>query len=263
VRPLPEFGKEYSGYYDILYYNKDYEKECDYIEKLFRLFSTRKVVTVRDVACGTGRHAIAFADRGYDVHASDISEHMVKIARERFRQSPQASRLHLAVGDMRKLHGSRRFDAALCMFAALGYLSRTSDVLATLRAIRRRLNPRGLLVFDVWNGLAVLTVRPSITTKKIRRGGITLTRKATPKLDPLRNSCRVLYDISVTQQTGRMMRFQETHVMRYFYPQEIKDLLEFCGYDLLSLHPFLGIRRGVTSNDWNMTAVATKRPEHA
>jgi len=260
VRKLSTFGKEYSAYYDLLYHDKKYDEECDYVERLFDRFSSRKVASVLDVACGTGGHAIPLAERGYDIHASDLSSNMVKIARVRLRQSVGANRMRLAVRDMRHLSDLRKFDAALCMFASLGYMSSTRDVLGALGSIRRCLKPGGLLIFDVWNGLAVLTVKPSIRRKKVRQGGITLLRRATPTLDSLMNLCKVVYDISITDEEGPRAKFRETHVMRYFFPREVRDLLAFCGYELLSLHPFLESKRDITSGDWNITAVATPRP---
>jgi SAM-dependent methyltransferase len=260
---LTVFGREYSKYYDLLYEDKKYEEECDYLEHLFERFSPHKVVSIRDVACGTGRHAIPLAERGYYVHASDISSYMVEVARARLRRAAKAERVHLATGDMRHIAGGKKFDVALCMFASLGYLSRTGDILDALGSIRRSLKPGGLLIFDIWNGIAVLTVKPSTRTKTIRKSSRTITRKATPTLDSINNLCKVEYNISITDEEGNKEKFQETHVMRYFFPQELRDLLTFGAYELLSLHPFLEVRRKITKRDWNITVVATPRVEDA
>ena len=47
------FKEEYANAYDDLYQDKDYEKECDYIEALFKQFNY-KPETILDLGCGTG-----------------------------------------------------------------------------------------------------------------------------------------------------------------------------------------------------------------
>ena len=46
-----------------------------------RLFEERQVARVLDSACGTGHHAIALAQQGYQVMGADLSAAMVERAR--------------------------------------------------------------------------------------------------------------------------------------------------------------------------------------
>jgi ubiquinone/menaquinone biosynthesis C-methylase UbiE len=57
------FEEKYAQYYDLIYKNKNYKKECDYLEKIFRKFLNKKPKTILDLACGTGSHAIILAKR--------------------------------------------------------------------------------------------------------------------------------------------------------------------------------------------------------
>jgi len=76
------FQKDYAYAYDHLYHDKDYEKECDFIETIFQKF-TSEVKTVLDLGCGTGGHALILSSRGYKVTGIDRSEDMLKIAKKR------------------------------------------------------------------------------------------------------------------------------------------------------------------------------------
>jgi ubiquinone/menaquinone biosynthesis C-methylase UbiE len=56
------FGLIYSDAYDLIYRDKDYNAECDLIERIFQTYSnsTRSVL---DLGCGTGNHAFPLAQR--------------------------------------------------------------------------------------------------------------------------------------------------------------------------------------------------------
>jgi|SRR5436190_459449 len=255
-RPLRAFGERYSEYYDLLYSDKDYEGESDYIETLFRGFSSRKIHRVLDVACGTGGHTIPLAKRGYSISARDISEHMLAQARKKVVMAGLQDRVHLGRGDMRFFRRIGKFDACLSMFAAIGYLSSYEDIFAAFRAMHRYLKPKGLLIFDFWNGVAVLRVLPSAKRKRIARDEIIITREARPELDAFRNVCIVKYLITVSEHGHDKQMFSEIHRMRFFFPEEIRLLLSLTGFNLVSLHPFLRPDFKVSNKDWNLTAVS-------
>jgi len=59
--------ERYAEYYDLIYQDKDYEKEYDFIEEIFQNFSSNPVKTIFDGGCGTGGHAIPLAKRGYQI----------------------------------------------------------------------------------------------------------------------------------------------------------------------------------------------------
>lgn len=255
---LSSFGAKYSEFYDLLYSDKNYESECDYIERIFKLRSSRNIRKIVDIACGTGGHAIPLAKRGYSVLGADISEYMLAQARKKVVAEGLDNRLHVTKGDMRYPIPIGRFDACLCMFAAIGYLSRYEDVLAALRAMHRYLRPKGLLVFDFWNGIAVLTMGPSKRTKRVSKNDLTVERNANPRLEAQHNICKVKYTLTITRRGYPKQTFSETHTMRYFFPDEMRLLLKLAGFNLVSLHPFLRPKAIVHNRDWNITAIARK-----
>ena len=79
---MNQFGDLYSQYYDLLYSDKDYIGEVDYIDNLIKLHN-KNVKTLLDMGCGTGKHAELFYEKGYKVHGIDLSEDMLKIANQR------------------------------------------------------------------------------------------------------------------------------------------------------------------------------------
>ena len=245
------FAGLYAETYDGLYGDKDYAAECDLIE---RLFAAREggVETVLDLGCGTGNHAIPLAARGYQVTGVDRSEDMIAAAAAK---AGAAVRFH--TGDIRNVNLGRRFDAALMMFAVLGYQTTNLDVLAALATARRHLEAGGLLVFDVWYGPAVLHLRPSRRVKEAGAGGARFMRTATSELDLARNLCTVRYRIRGESEAGAPRQSEFVHRMRYFFAPELALFLESSGFRDLRLGAFPDFDREPDESTWNILATAT------
>ena len=66
----------YAQYYDALYHDKNYDAETKYLDALIKKFAPQAHF-IFELGCGTGRHALALAHKGYDVHGIDLSEQML------------------------------------------------------------------------------------------------------------------------------------------------------------------------------------------
>ena len=78
------------------------------------------------------------------VEGADISPAMLDVARKRLPGVP----LHLA--DMRKLDLGRRFDAVICLFSSIGYITDRSELTSTVERLAAHVGPGGVLVIDGW-----------------------------------------------------------------------------------------------------------------
>ena len=70
----------YARQYDRESFVKGTIGECDFIEREIDMDKTRRIM---DVGCGTGRHAIEMARRGYAVVGVDLAEAQLARAREK------------------------------------------------------------------------------------------------------------------------------------------------------------------------------------
>jgi 2-polyprenyl-3-methyl-5-hydroxy-6-metoxy-1,4-benzoquinol methylase len=251
------FGPGYACTYDAVYAEKDYAAECDILEEAFNRFATLPVQTIVDFGCGTGGHSIPLAKRGYRVSGVDISSAMLNIARIKAKKARVNVSFHH--GDARDVDLGQRFDAALLMFAVLGYQRTNADVAATLTNLRRHLRSRGMLVFDVWYGPGVLATTPSNRQRVIERPQGSLTRSATPELDVLHHVCKVRYVLEESLVEGGTQSTEESHVMRYFFPLELDNFLECAGFELLSMTPVGTLDRDPRVDTWNVLVVARAR----
>lgn len=248
--------EDYAKYYDLLYQDKNYEKECDFIEEIFHRFSSTRVKSVLDAGCGTGGHAIPLARRSYAVTGVDSSEIALKLAQEKAGKENPDPDMVFYRGDLRQLDLGRQFDACICMFSVVGYITETDDFIETVKRIRRHLECGSIFTFDFWNGLAVLRIMPAPRIKTARDTGLSVIRVAQPELDALNHLCRVHYHLLVNRE-GRMVdEVTETHVVRYYFPQEIRHYLHDAGFEVLRICPFLDIDGKVDENVWNVTVIA-------
>lgn len=249
------FGPGYAEVYDLLNEDKDYASECDLIERLFVRESPTPVKEVLDLGCGTGRHAQLLAQRGYAVLGVDRSAPMIERARGRASKGVPTRGLAYQVGDLRTFRTDRRFDAALMMFAVLGYQLDDEDVLAALRTARVHLRDGGLLLFDCWYGPAVEHQRPSDRMKSVKGRAENVIRTAKSHLDLERRRITVEFDVQrrIRQVTRRL---QETHELRFFFAADLAGFLAATGFSLQRLGVMPDFDSDPDETAWNVLALA-------
>lgn len=240
--------KDYAEYYDLIYKDKDYEKEVDFLENIFE--NTFKPKKILEIGCGTGNYTKILLKRGYEVTAVDVSENMLKIAGEK-------CACKFVKGDIRDITISEKFDACIAMFAVMGYITENSDIIKALNNIRRHLKPNGIFVFDVWNGLAVMRVLPEQRMKEMENDKIKIMRVAIPNLRAFEHICEVNYKLLIiNKENDTFNEINERHIVRFYFPQEIKYYLEDAGFEVLNICPFLDLNDKVDEDIWNITVTA-------
>jgi SAM-dependent methyltransferase len=252
------FGQNYAGAYDAIYRSKDYAGEADLVEQILLrhgLFGPKRIL---DLGCGTGNHALPLAKRGHTVIGVDRSPAMLEQARAKASATHMGS-VEFWEGDIRAVDLAQRFDAVLMMFTVLGYQREDGDLMAALATTQRHLEPRGLFIFDVWNGLAVMADPPHAREIAINEGNTHLVRKTSAELDAGRQLCRVIFDLKRTDSRGRTEQWQEEHVVRYYFPEELERVLSQNQLDLLSLRSFPDNEAPVDEHVWNVIGVARAR----
>lgn len=244
----------YSLYYDLLYSDKDYEGECDFIEKIFENYSDEKPKNILDIGCGTGGHLVPMAKRGYTLVGLDLSHTMLRLAREKIDTLSLDAKLYNE--DIRDFELKRKFDVCICMFAVLNYVTTKEGLLQSLKNIRGHLNDRSLLIFDFWYGPAVLNIKPSVRVKEVERDGIRVIRTVEPEIDVNQHICKSHYHLIVMKGKEILDDVKETHVLRFLFPQEIKYTLARAKFELVHLCEFPNLGTPPSEKTWNAAAVA-------
>jgi SAM-dependent methyltransferase len=99
--------------------------------------------TILDLACGDGRLTGVLAANGFRVTGLDISEQMLKFARER---NPG---IEFVLGDARDFKLPMRFNAVISTFDALNHVKSPDELAQVFRSVEAALKPGGYFAFDL------------------------------------------------------------------------------------------------------------------
>jgi len=184
----------------------------------------------------------------------DLSEKMLERARQKAAEAGLNIRFHQ--GDIRTIELSRTFDAVIAMFAVISYQTTNEDLAAAFRTARRHLQPGGLFIFDCWFGPAVLGQRPTDRYKIVEINGERIIRFAHPTLDIMRHTVQVDYKVLRLKDDRVLDEVDESHLVRFLFPQEIAHYLRDAGFRLEKLCPFMVLDRDVSEQDWNVSVIS-------
>jgi len=252
---MPEFA-EYARYYDLFYNEKDYRKEVAYVLRLLQK-SGLEGKKLLEFGCGSGGHAIHFAEAGYSIHGIDCSPHMVRQAAERFERLNQGGQgpLSTALGDVSDYTATEKYDAVVSLFHVANYQASPETLAGFFRSARHALDAGDLFLFDFWNGAAVLNDPPQPRLKRASTTSELVTRQTTPLVLQDLNAVDVRFDF-VVQPFGSpdIREFSETHRLRYIFCEEVDELAKRNDFQVKSMHSWLS-ERAPSTDDWYACAV--------
>lgn len=236
---LPVFNA-YARYYDLLYRDKDYAAEADYVARLIRRFN-HQAQSILELGSGTGIHASLLTEKGFTVQGIERSPEMLARSQTLGESIDRPSdRLTFSQGDIRQIRLGKQFDVAIALFHVISYQATNEDVTAAFETAKHHLNHDGVFIFDVWYGPAVLTERPSVRIKRMADEHIAITRLAEPVLRSDKNIVDVNYHVFAKKlDTNAIQEMKETHVMRYFFKPEIERIAVQAGFNLIHAEEWL------------------------
>jgi 2-polyprenyl-3-methyl-5-hydroxy-6-metoxy-1,4-benzoquinol methylase len=199
-----EMGIEYEDYP----FTQNTENEVNWMVEEYLSNPEMKIL---DVGCGTGRHAINLATKGYkNITGIDLSPTMIRAAQEVAKEKNVS--IDFRVGDARELPFENEFDAALCLCeGAFGLLENDAENYKVLRAVHKALKKHGIFILTTLN----------------------LFRDA--EFDPM--TCRVSLEMEIARKDGQK-KLINCSDRSYTFP-ELKWVLEQLGFEvILGADPF-------------------------
>ena len=245
---MDQFQK-YADYYDLIYREKDYKKEAEFISQVIKKYSTGKTETILSLGCGTASHDILLAKKGFKILGVDKSKKMIQLAKEKVKK--ENTDIKFKVADITNFKVSEKFDFAMAMFNILGYMTENEQMERMLKNVFKFLKKDGLFVFDCWYGPAVLKSRPEDEEKKANEN---IVRKTTQKLDIEKSIIDITFEILENNKT----KLKETHRMRFWYLNELEYFLNKNRFELIKVRNFMNLNSKISENSWNIFVIAKK-----
>lgn len=235
---------EYSQYYDLLYFDKDYENEAGYIVNTL----TRLGIVSGDIleyGSGTGKHGRLISKNKFTVHGIERSAEMVE-------QACQTERFTCQQGDICNVQLDRKFDAVISLFHVISYLTSNESINKVFEQASFHLRSGGVFLFDVWYSPAVYHQYPQVKIKKVKNNTIGITRIAEPVVYPNENIVDVNFTFFIEDfSTGLTKTLYELHRMRHYSIPELKLLAKIHQFECILTEEFLtGYSPGM--NTWGV-----------
>jgi SAM-dependent methyltransferase len=244
--------QDYSKYYDLLYKNKDYKGESDYVlQKLKKI--NPNIHSVLELGCGSGNHAQYLCNSGLEVTGIERSEDMIKEALKK-----NVSGFTPTQGDISAYSLGKTFDAAISLFHVISYLNKNEELIECFRTTYEHLNDNGVFLFDIWYTPAVLTQRPETRVRKLEDENVKITRIAQSSMNHESNVVNVNFEVLIENKISHTSStLEETHPMRHFSVNEIDLLAKLTGFKILEKEEFLS-SQPASEKTWGVCFILQK-----
>lgn len=254
---MTSYTGRHAELYDLFYAEKPYAAEAAFVRARFEEAASGPIQDVLDVACGTGRHALALTGEGYRVVGVDHSEDM--LARARQRATAAGVAIEFLSRDMRDLAlDGRRFDGVVCLFDSIGYVRTTAAVIEALTSIHRHLRPGGVFVAEYWHAAAMLRGYEPVRVRRWQTPGSEIERISETVLRPAEQLADVRYTVHELRDDGTHLSFSETQTNRYFLCEEMDQLLRTAGFTPLAKYAGYDTTKAITEDTWHIVAMAQR-----
>jgi ubiquinone/menaquinone biosynthesis C-methylase UbiE len=241
--------EHYSETYDDEHYVQGTLGEADFIETEI---TGDKSIRILDIGCGTGRHSVELAKRGYTVTGIDLSEPMLEKAREKAKNA--GVNVRLIKSDAREFSFFREFDLAIMLCEGAFPLMETDEMnFQILKNAYNSLANEGKFIFTTYNGLFPLfhSVKDFLENKNQLEG-------VESNFDLM--TFREAGSFEVTGKDGIKREYKANE--RYYVPSEITWQLKSLGFKTVAI---FGATLGaynredkLTTENYEMLVIAEK-----
>jgi 2-polyprenyl-3-methyl-5-hydroxy-6-metoxy-1,4-benzoquinol methylase len=243
-----ELFENYAEGYDREAFTQGTLGEVDFIEAEAGGDRRKKIL---DVGCGTGRHAVELAKRGYEVTGLDLSE--TQLGKARAKAAEAGVKVKFIRADARDFRIDTLFDLAIMICEGAFPLMETDEMnFRILKNITHALKPGGKLIFTTLNALFPLfhSVKDFLNAAGQKSEGNTFD------LMTFRDHSR----LEIADDDGRLKTLVCDE--RYYTPSEITWLLRSLGFRTVAIH---GAKLGkfsradaLTTDDFEMLVIAER-----
>jgi SAM-dependent methyltransferase len=214
----------WQDFYSFMFSPERFAAAKDEVSRIMELTQCSRG-SLLDLCCGPGRHAVEFAQRGFQVTGVDRSPFLLNRAREH--SSASGIAIELIKDDMRTFVRPGAFDLVCNLFTSFGYFKDENEDLCVLRNIHQSLKDKGVVVIDVIGKERLARTWQSAICSPLADGSLLLQR---PQLRD--DWSRILSEWTLIKD-GRTKSFSFEHTI--YSGRELKDRLLSSGFEKVQL----------------------------
>lgn len=245
----------YSGFakvYDLFMDNIPYGEWTDYVKELLSEEGILEGILL-DLGCGTGSVTELLARSGFDMIGIDNSEEMLEIAMEKKERSG-LDILYL-LQDMREfeLYGTVRGVVSIC--DSMNYILEEEELEEVFRLVHNYLDNEGIFLFDMNTVYKYETLLADNTFAEDREESSFIWENYYDEEEMINQ-----YDLSlfIREDDGKYRKYEETHLQRAYERQQVEELLERAGFELL--HVYDAFTKDAPAGDSERIYFVCRRP---
>ena len=240
-------------------FSENYEKESftegttgevDFMENEI---NSNKSFRILDIGCGTGRHSLELARRGYQVTGIDLSGSMIE--RAEALAGKENLKIEFIVMDARDFDFKESFDLAVMICEGAFPLMETDEMnFSILRNAFSSLKPGGKFIFSTLNGLFPLFH----SVKDFVNSGSDRGESSKNSFDLMTFREHSVYETEDDNGRKKVLKCNE----RYYVPSEITWLVKSAGFRISEI---FGCKLGafsrndkLSTEDFEMLVIAEK-----
>lgn len=229
--------KDQAGIYTS-FFEERFDAADEEVEGLLELLEAEyglEPETTLDVACGTGRHALAFAKRGCDSEGLDFSREFVDRADENARERGLDDATTFHHEDMRELDDwTGSYDVITVFWNSLGYYGRETDE-EIMTELHRLSAEEGVLAIEIGNKDFFIANFEDASASE-RDGQFFVERRAYDVETGRFRTTLDLFDASEGYEHVDTLKWEN----RLYAAPVLRELCERAGFDEISLYGGFG-----------------------
>jgi ubiquinone/menaquinone biosynthesis C-methylase UbiE len=203
-----------------VYRHRDQKEANELVQLVIDNIDVSKVKNVLDMAAGSGRHAIIFAEKGFNVTAVDLSENLISVGKKN--AESENVKIEFVHSDIRHFDPNIKYHLILNLFTSIGYFEKDEENYFILNKAYNLLENNGYFVLDYFNKSFVENNLVPSTVDEFDGSVITQNRFIEGK--------RIIKEITIDNK-GKINKYFES--VRMFSKDELINILQKLGFRII------------------------------
>jgi len=151
------------------------------------------------------------------------------------------------------------FPLCVLMWNIINYFPNLRLINNIFSEISKRMVKGGLIMFDMWNGVAAIRDPPATAVIRMELGNMKIIHTLESKTDLMEQKTSILNTIEVIENNKLIDSFSETVIHYLWTLKDVKDTFESNGIEILKVVKSRNWEEDANEKDWKIFIIARKR----